>query len=62
MESETIHQAEAAGNFQDSQSGAQEDTSRAAVARSERNVTEWMSYLPQDCVESMIRLGWDLTT
>jgi|HubBroStandDraft_1064217.scaffolds.fasta_scaffold731626_2 hypothetical protein len=34
----------------------------ALIARSERNVREWMSYLPQDCIESMIRMGWDLST
>lgn len=32
------------------------------VARSEENVLQWMSYLPQDCIESMIRMGWDFTT
>lgn len=62
MESETVHQAASASNFQESQSGAENDNSAAAVTRSERNVSEWMSYLPQDCVESMIRMGWDLTT
>ena len=33
-----------------------------ANARSEANVLCWMEYLPQDCIETMIRLGWDLTT
>ena len=39
-----------------------EDDSNALTARSEKNVREWMSYLPQDCIESMIRMGWDLST
>jgi hypothetical protein len=33
-----------------------------ANARSEANVLRWMKYLPQDCIATMIRLGWDLTT
>jgi hypothetical protein len=32
------------------------------VARSESNVLQWMSYLPDDCVKTMIRMGWDVTT
>jgi hypothetical protein len=32
------------------------------TARSEENIREWMSYLPQDCVEAMIRMGWDEST
>jgi hypothetical protein len=31
-------------------------------ARSEANILCWMEYLPQDCIETMIRMGWDLTT
>jgi hypothetical protein len=34
----------------------------AEIARSERNILEWMSYLPEDCVSAMIRMGWDVTT
>jgi len=30
--------------------------------RSDANVLRWMEYLPQDCIETMIRMGWDLTT
>jgi hypothetical protein len=29
------------------------------MARSARNVAEWLTYLPQDCVAAMIRQGWD---
>jgi hypothetical protein len=34
----------------------------ADVERSERNVRLWRSYLPTDCVNTMIRMGWDETT
>jgi hypothetical protein len=32
------------------------------IAHSEENVLNWMEYLPQDCIETMIRMGWDCTT
>jgi hypothetical protein len=34
----------------------------ADVARSEENILKWMSYLPEDCVRTMIHMGWDVTT
>jgi hypothetical protein len=34
----------------------------ADVARSEENILQWMSYLPEDCVRTMIDMGWDVTT
>jgi hypothetical protein len=34
----------------------------AELARSEENILRWMAYLPQDCIETMIRMGWDVTT
>jgi hypothetical protein len=34
----------------------------ADVARSENNVRTWMAYLPEDCVRTMIQMGWDVTT
>ena len=34
----------------------------ADVARSEENILQWMSYLPEDCIRTMIDMGWDLTT
>jgi hypothetical protein len=34
----------------------------ADVVRSEENILRWMAYLPQDCIETMIRMGWDVTT
>jgi hypothetical protein len=34
----------------------------ADVARSEENILQWMSYLPEDCVKAMMAMGWDVTT
>lgn len=30
--------------------------------RSTRNITNWSSYLPANCIEVMVSLGWDRTT
>ena len=36
---------------------------RAADAkRSVKNITTWNTYLPSDCVRTMVRMGWDYTT
>ena len=36
---------------------------RAADAkRSVKNILEWNSYLPADCVKTMVRMGWDYST
>ena len=32
------------------------------VERSERNILQWMSYLPEDCIKTMIAMGWDIST
>jgi hypothetical protein len=32
------------------------------AARSEQNILQWMSYLPEDCVKTMIEMGWHVTT
>jgi hypothetical protein len=32
------------------------------VVRSEENILQWMSYLPEDCIRTMIDMGWDVTT
>jgi hypothetical protein len=32
------------------------------AARSEENILQWMSYLPENCVRTMIEMGWDVTT
>jgi hypothetical protein len=34
----------------------------ALLARSEKNVSQWRSYLPEECVTAMIEMGWDFTT
>jgi hypothetical protein len=36
--------------------------SAADVAHSENNILQWMEYLPEDCVRTMILMGWDITT
>jgi len=33
-----------------------------AVRRSENNILQWMKYLPEDCINRMIEMGWDVTT
>ena len=35
---------------------------RAAANRSKKNIADWSSYLPANCVTAMIALGWDRTT
>jgi hypothetical protein len=32
------------------------------IRRSAMNIAVWSSYLPADCVETMIMMGWDKTT
>jgi hypothetical protein len=32
------------------------------VRRSEDNILQWMSYLPEDCIRTMIVMGWDIST
>ena len=32
------------------------------AARSQENILQWMSYLPADCVRTMIEMGWDINT
>jgi hypothetical protein len=33
-----------------------------AILRAARNVAEWRTYLPEDCVAAMINDGWHWTT
>jgi hypothetical protein len=33
-----------------------------AVRRSEGNILQWMKYLPEDCINRMIEMEWDVTT
>jgi hypothetical protein len=30
--------------------------------RSAANILQWTSYLPADCIKTMIAMGWDRTT
>jgi hypothetical protein len=32
------------------------------IAHSEENILRWMSYLPEDCIRTMVLMGWDITT
>jgi len=36
--------------------------SAADIAHSEENILRWMSYLPEDCIRTMVLMGWDITT
>jgi hypothetical protein len=43
-------------------SGFAKRTIRVERLRSIENIGLWTSYLPYDCVDTMIQLGWDRTT
>ena len=43
-------------------SSAKAAADAADAARSAANILEWKSYLPAECVESMIAMGWDIST
>ena len=32
------------------------------IRRSEANILQWMAYLPEDCIRTMIAMGWDIST
>ena len=32
------------------------------IRRSEDNILQWMAYLPEDCIRTMIVMGWDVST
>ncbi len=36
--------------------------SAADIEHSENNILQWMSYLPEDCIRTMVLMGWDVTT
>lgn len=36
--------------------------SEADIAHSENNILRWMSYLPEDCIRTMVLMGWDHST
>jgi len=54
--------AELIGEPSDIAAPAEAWVNDADVARSEENILQWMSYLPQDCIRTMIAMGWDVTT
>jgi hypothetical protein len=39
-----------------------ESSDAVGAARSARNILQWKAYLPHDCIERMIAMGWDRTT
>jgi hypothetical protein len=42
--------------------GVRMNDADADRARSESNILQWVSYLPEDCIKKMIEMGWDVTT
>jgi hypothetical protein len=36
--------------------------SHTRTARSKENILQWRTYLPEDCVKTMIDMSWDVTT
>jgi hypothetical protein len=47
------------------QAGAEQDGALSMdfeVGRSVYNISVWRSYLPSDCVDAMIRMGWNYST
>jgi hypothetical protein len=66
MEPDTLGQQPDLSELTEEASGAvapvEARISDADKARSEQNILQWMSYLPEDCVKTMIEMGWDVTT
>jgi hypothetical protein len=46
----------------DSTTENHEREGEADGGRAAQNISLWASYLPPDCVKSMIAMGWDRTT
>ena len=63
-DSQTQQQVSAEHSTEPSESPAlvEVQMSSADAARSEDNILRWMAYLPEDCVRTMIDMGWDITT
>jgi hypothetical protein len=38
------------------------ESAAADIAHSEKNILRWMEYLPEDCIRTMVLMGWDITT
>ena len=64
METSTLvqHFAESSGEPSEAAAPVEAPVNEDAAARSEENIRKWMSYLPEDCVRTMIDMGWDVTT
>jgi hypothetical protein len=66
MDSEHIDESTVNADFATLQSyiagrrrvNASSDPLRFDHARADINIANWMSYLPADCVQAMVRLGW----
>jgi hypothetical protein len=39
-----------------------EEAGAEDAARAAKNILQWTSYLPSDCIKAMITMGWDRTT
>ena len=39
-----------------------EEVGAEDAARAAQNILQWTSYLPSDCINAMIAMGWDRTT
>jgi hypothetical protein len=48
--------------YSDVASSAIEYESHADIAHSEENILLWMSFLPEDCIRTMVLMGWDIST
>ena len=66
METDTQVQQRVSGELQTEPSDAtapvEVRVNDVDAARSEENILQWMSYLPEDCSRTMIDMGWDVTT
>jgi hypothetical protein len=49
-------------DLQNTAAPAELTESAADIAHSEENILKWMQYLPPDCVNTMIIMGWDIST
>jgi hypothetical protein len=38
------------------------ESAAADIAHSKKNILQWMTYLPEDCIRTMVLMGWDITT
>jgi hypothetical protein len=64
METSTLvqHFVEFSGEPSEAAAPVEARVNEDDAARSEENILQWMSYLPEDCIRTMIDMGWDVTT